>query len=100
MKSIFDRCRSCTSSDIWAKVPILCITFMLLLFVGLVAVGLTGSSLGALYTKSSIVSVDGRLLTGSPKAIRSDEWGVITPHGHRANQSSSAASRCKPQHRP
>ena len=79
MKSIFDHCRSCTSSDIWAKVPILCITFMLLLFVGLVAVGVTGSSLGALYTKSSIVSVDGRLLTGSPKAIRSDEWGVITP---------------------
>lgn len=78
MNWMFDRFGSSTKWYVSPKVPALCFALMLLLFGGLVAGGITGSSLGALY-KHSVVSIDGLELAGSPKAIRSDEWGVITP---------------------
>ena len=61
------------------NLPSLCLAFILVLFAGLVAGGMTGSSVGALYTEGALVSSDARTLAGLPRAIRSDEWGVITP---------------------
>ena len=80
MKSIFDHCRSCTSSDIWAKVPILCITFMLLLFVGLVAVGVTGSSASNLLAEQAdvVLAVGSRL-----QDFTTGSWTLFKNEGAR-----------------
>lgn len=51
--------------------------FLSLLFVLLVCFGITGSSTGYFNQFFSNTS-DSRLLAGSPKAIRSDEWNVQT----------------------
>lgn len=61
-------------------------TFTILIFLSLVGLGLTGSSIalltqGTASTPNPIVSSEGKsqIFAGKPRGIRSDEWGVITP---------------------
>ncbi|MEO8652654.1 MAG: hypothetical protein ABI409_00880 [Ramlibacter sp.] len=55
-----------------------CATVMLSFFL-LVAAGWTGSSLRLLVDERGIASYDGIPWLGEPRAVRSDEWLVITP---------------------
>jgi len=50
-----------------------------LVFVGLVASGTTGSSLPLLLQGSAIVQGDATVWLGQARPVRSDEWEVITP---------------------
>lgn len=48
-------------------------------FILLVAAGSTGSSISLLFDHSGVASHDTQLWLGNTRAIRSDEWEVITP---------------------
>lgn len=55
------------------------IVSLAILFLTLVLVGLTGSSITLLLNNGEMVSHDAQLWAGENRAIRSDEWEVITP---------------------
>lgn len=48
-----------------------------LLFIGLVAFKISGSSMG--YWQNFLVDSESGVLLGQPRAVRSDEWGTLTP---------------------
>lgn len=54
------------------------ISFILILYLSLIALGITGSSIHLLY-KSFLSEVEIKKIAFSPKPIRSDEWAVFTP---------------------
>src|SRR6185437_13647930 len=54
------------------------ILFMLISYFSLIALGISGSSIGLLY-RSFSSEVKTTTIAFSPKPIRSDEWGVFTP---------------------
>lgn len=54
------------------------IAFILILYFGLISLGITGSSIQLLYN-DFLSEVEIKNIAFSPKPIRSDEWGVFTP---------------------